>query len=369
VRNKLPSAALLISILLFALLILFLRNPLLVFKSDVVSFFIGGQIVKQGMGPRLYDSHVQLEVENLIVGVDQENLLPFRGLPFLALVFVPLRFITPFQAFVFLLVLNIVLLLVFSKEIAKKIDSLSSSKIFLLTLLFWPTIKIFIFGQISVFLLLVFLGIYRSQLVKKSLLGGLFTALLLIKPQMLVAFPWIFLLFLNKKEFMKGFALGVIPLIGVSLVVAHVSGFVSYIPFLLSTEVAEFGSRYWHMFSLGALFQSLSFSQINIFMLNALLAILFLALTIYRRKHLSHKSVFILSILSATLFSIHTLDHDLILLLFPILFLIDKRKYFVSLLLFLTPLAVLFSVGHVFSFALVGAFLGILFYEKDFRTF
>jgi hypothetical protein len=337
--------------------------------SDLTSFITGARIVSTGDVKSLYETDLQLSIQKELTGLSEKRfLLPFRNPPVVAYLYLPYAYFSLSTAYCVEFFINLIGILVFFYLLTKANKTLTWQKLLPL-LFFWPVINSIYLGQMTVFFLLIFSLIYI--LLKKSnhYYAGLLTGLLTLKPQLLLALPFLLFLMTDRKRYVWGlvsslFLFGVLNLLpgGVGLIF-------KYFDFLQLTEGVEFGSRYFQMFSFYPVMQTLfGVSNIkNTLFMGLNIALYFIGVYCFYRQG-RYKNVelgFSLALLATIVFSPHLLAHDLIYLVFPFVFSYLKDVNFANnlltrMVLYAGPLLVFVNLSWVyglFLFFLWGKFL------------
>ena len=360
-KNYVASIAVFYLLFVFFYVLNYLNHPFAVIASDLVSFLTGAKIVRNGEGRLLYDLYEQFKYQlDVIAPLTKGNLLPFRGLPVTAFLFIPLTYLPLRTSYNIFLLINILAIYILAKNLVKSFDLRKWEKFALFILAFWPSVSSLILGQYTPFLALILLFIYSSLKNKKDFYAGLLSGLLLLKPQTILITP--FLYFYEKKiNYLLGLILSTTALLLVSLVIVGPDVLASYFTFLELTENSFYGSRPFHMFSLFASLKTLFPLMSNKFFyfVNAFFYLTSLVVLIKRRPKFN--DFFLLAVIITLILSTHSLVHDLIILLIPISILL--RKYLkkptsslkvLIIILYALPLVVLFGNTTFASFILAG---------------
>lgn len=361
-------------------LIYYFSIPKVIIASDLVSFLTGAEILKAGKAGEIYDKDLQYTYQLKVIEPDfKYNLLPFRGLPIVAWLFVPLSYLKLNSAFVLLILINIFILFLFnriSSRLFPKIDKLKY--LFLITFFYWPTVSAMILGQFTLLLLLIFLLIYKYTKGKNYFLAGIASGVLLIKPQYLLFVPFLFFLIRGKRKFIEGLLISSILIILVNISISGLGELLKYPSFIVGTETINYGSRPYHMFTLYGLLKLVPFiSSLPAWFLIVLNFVLYgVILFIFAKKvkKFSLDKGVVMGIIFTILFSVHALVHDLSLLLIPILILLNfvnsegiKKVGFKFLIAILYFLPIIIFTGNtlagVVTLFLVGYYL--LFSARD----
>lgn len=327
---KLLNFVLIVPISLIILLFLFTPNPYLAAGSDFISYFTGASIIKDNKAHLIYDITTQEEYfENIIY--------PYKGIvinryispPFVAIMFLPFTFINYFTAYKLFFIANLGLFLIFLYILSKVFTRLEEKYKFFYIIPFYfiPAATTLFMGQTSFLLAIIFLLIYIYLKKNRSKEAGMLSAALLVKPQFIIAIPFILLLVKKKKRFFIWFLGVTFFLFLISLLIAGPKALSDYLPSLLSTENPQFGNRAYQMFSLHAattyFFFNSNLSNIYSLIVNFVVYLSSIYLFAKRISKMRLKTAFILVLFLTLTFSIHVLSHDLTLLLLPIFIIIN----------------------------------------------
>jgi hypothetical protein len=328
--------------------------------SDFVSFLTGASIISAGKGREIYNIESQYAFQQALIAPHHENsVLPYRNTPVMALFFVPFllfNFVIAYKIYVLLLIF---ILCIFIFYLTKHFGDVDAHTIWpYLALTFYPlTISIFV-GQTSLFLIVVFFMVYWNLRKKNDFVAGILSGTLLIKLQYILFLPFLFVLSRKRSDFLKGNAISLISTFFISLLLAGGHSLLSYPNFLLNTETVGFGSRPESMLTFFSFLRGttffggldlLSLLGINFF----IYGVLFIVFYKYH-KALSLALAFSLIIPLVLPFTIHVVNHDLSMLLVPIIIITttirslcnEKLKLLVVVLLFLVPLLETIDIGN-----------------------
>ena len=298
--------------------------------SDFLSYFAGASIIKNDKANLIYDISTQKEsLENIIYPLKGSITNRFISPPFVALLYLPFTYLNYFTAYKLFFIANLGLLLIFLflmeetfKKLRKKYEWLT-----IVPFYFIPVATTLFMGQTSFLLALIFLLIYICLNKKKSKEVGILSATLLIKPQFIVAIPFLILLVKRKKEFLLWFLISILILFLLSFLMVGPKALSDYLPYLLLTENPEFGNRANQMFSLHAAISYLFFKSnlTNLYSLIINFALYTYSLYLFSKRvsKMRLKTAFIIVIFLTLVFSVHVLSHDLILLLLPIFIILN----------------------------------------------
>lgn len=320
-------------------------------EADFLSYFTGARILRDGKGSHLYDFDTQHTYQHMIAPIIPSSYLNrFVIPPFFALFYVPFTYLPYHVAYGLFFFFNL-LLLFFLLLISESLFVIQRWIASLAVFFFYPTVETLFYGQLSFVICFIFLLIYKTLATRKSFLSGILTALLLIKPQFLISFPFLFLLSDKKRSFLSGFLLSAFFILGISIVTSGFDFLSRYIEFIRSTENSGFGNRASQMYTLHGglafLFFNSDLSNINAFLINLLGYMFTLFLFLMRYKHVIFKYSFAASILFTLVFAMHILVHDLSVLIIPL---------FIVLAIFMR---VMLNTQGIFAFLLfIGLFIG-----------
>ncbi|OGM24591.1 hypothetical protein A2962_01385 [Candidatus Woesebacteria bacterium RIFCSPLOWO2_01_FULL_39_61] len=343
-------------------------------SADFISYFVGAEILAAGKGSLLYDLPTQYFFQTSVIDPKIGDwVLPFRGIPAVLLIYLPLTFLSLETAYTIFSIGNFLLLIFFYYLLTRVFENISakSKYLFLLVIVFIPALQALCMGQLSVLITTIFLIIFNSIKDKKYVLAGVFSSLLIIKAQYLTAIPFIFFLVREKKQFLIGFFPMFAFLILVSSVMSYPLWFLRYPAFLFTTENSNYGSRFQDMGSFYAntrfLFSNLS-GRFVVF-LNTLLYFVVLIFFAIRSRKLTYETLFVSTILFSIVFSVHFLSFDYVLLLIPFYIIFNKifrgRKkrfkfaYFLAFVIYALPILAYTGFQAYLSFPLLT--LGVLF--------
>ena len=335
--------------------VLFAKEKLIV-ESDVVSFITGAKMVRSGVKGEIYDLPTQHFYQNQVVApFVKENALPFKNFPIFILPFIPFTFLPLRLSYIIFAFFNLAILVLFVFVSAKTFKRIKEFRLwFLAPFVFLPNILTIILGQLSIILAFTYLFIYKSLKENKAFLAGVISGFLFLKPQYIVAVPFFLLLAKKRPVFLKGFIIVFLILILSTFLISGPDALLKYPSFLLLTENESFSGHTQRMFTLSSTLyynppiKFMSFKAVLI--LNALLYFLFYYIFIRKYKQIEFSLAFASATIFSLLFAVHVLEHDLAILLVPIMLLINSALYNIARnikfiifasLLFLMPLIVL----------------------------
>ncbi len=194
---------------------------------DFSEFYAAGQIVRQGLGNRLYDFKLQAEFQLQVAPVHAFYLRP----PFEAILFVPLTYLNYRAAYTAWVMLSLGLLIGASyiieshsgvsqaiTQYARGIPA-DFGLVLVIFLTFLPTMDCFLIGQDSMLLLAVYTLVFVALRSKRDFMAGCVLACGLFKFHLVIPFAVIFLL-RRQWPFLRGFAAVGIVLMVLSIAVS-----------------------------------------------------------------------------------------------------------------------------------------------------
>lgn len=215
------------------------RGKVLSGYADFTAFYGAGQTVRHGLGDRLYDPQEQWRVQQEFARdvAIRQGPLPYLRLPFEALLFLPLTFLSYSTAYLFWLLLNLGVVIAVVLFLWRHLRPLQEFPVWLPILLalgFTPVFLTLLQGQDTILLLLFYSLACVALREGDDFRAGCWLGLGLIKPHLVLPFVAIALL-RGKYKVAGGFGLVAIVLLGVSLGVAG-SGFLHYPGYLWELE-------------------------------------------------------------------------------------------------------------------------------------
>jgi len=344
-------------------------------KGDFISFYVGANIVADGLGKDIYNTNVQFAYQKSINGPNSEDwLLPFRGLPFTLLFYLPFAKLPISLAYLSFAFLNLSVLTIFYFK-AKTIFSLIAKYaggLFFIPFYNLHVIQSFVMGQVSIILALAYLVIYVFLKEKRYFLLGLVSSLFFVKVQHAIFIPFIFLLIKDKKAFIKGLLLSSSLVFLVSYLISGPSLF-NYFPFLIKTESPDFGSSVSDMFTFYSLLNVMlpEFSKQTLLFINFLVYFVTVGVFAFRASIINQEKAFMAALFFTLAFSVHLLGFDLAVLLVPLYILINsmfnkqerdrfKENIILIILVFSIQFLVLMGITYVQSILYIGIGLYLL---------
>ena len=200
--------------------------------ADIRPYYTGGAIVLNGDGVRLYDLNTQWRAQQLAFPALQNraDLLPFLAPPFVAAPMALLAMLPVKTAFLVWLACNWVFLALLTQRFAQVLAPLEQRAqiaVIVLCVTCAPVFVTLLQGQWALVLALSSFFAWHSLREGRNFRGGLWLALWLFKPQLLLL-PLAVLLWKKQLRVLAGFALGSAFLGTVSLMMIGSEGLKSY---------------------------------------------------------------------------------------------------------------------------------------------
>ena len=296
---------------------------------DFTIFYSAGKIIGEGKSAQLYDERTQYETQRSFAPDVKNRLsaLPYNHPPFEALLFVPFTKIPYFPAYLIWNLINLLILAYLSsllRPYVAVLHSISNLRALLMSLAFFPIFMTLVKGQDSIVLLLLFAAVYICLKKNEDFRAGCFLALGLFR------FQFIFLVLLWllwRRRIQACFGFGLVA-IGLGLLSVATVGLKAtlYYPFYvwqMENRGAGVAIVPVEMPNLHGLFTTVlenltGNTTIGILVLLGSLGLIFLSTR--KLQPLNFELEFSLVIIITVLVSYHSYDHDLSLLILPVLF-------------------------------------------------
>ncbi len=335
-------------------------------NTDFMSYYTAGAIVAAGQADNLHDQQTQDTFYRQTTGNDY--LLPYRAVHYVSLFFGPFSKVNMTAAYSIFFGINLTVFLIALKAVVSQIGLNIKPADWLVGLLsFKPIVVALGQGQTSIVLFAVIVGIYIALKKEYYLLAGLITALLTIKLQFLVLVPFILLLANNRHKYLVGFITGLAVL---GLITAQVFGNpAEFIKLLVDTQNETSNTPVSSIYSM-QYFLHLYF-DLPIKWAIGVTGVVYLVTLLSYYKTMVKRSFdenFALAVLTAPVFALHVLVHDLVIWVLPTAIYLKQKKYVAWLFGLNAALFLLYkTIPGVMG---ICVFLGILFitYEKDKRN-
>jgi Glycosyltransferase family 87 len=376
----------LIALLLGAMLLLQLslawnfRRLLQKGYSDFATLYAAGKIVRQGLGPHLYDTSVQFRVQQEFaadVEFRKGAAFPYLHPPFEALVFVPFSELSYFRAYLLWDLLNVLLLCFLPRVLRPSLAVLQKSPLvgwIFLSLAFFPVFISLLQGQDIICLLFIMAFVFASLRKGHDFTSGIWLGLGLFRFHLVLPLLLV-LLIRGKRKVVLGFALVALVLAITSLALMGWNGLLAYPGYVLHIEkiLDQAGTTVPDMPSLrgfvAAIFGTQLWSQALVAF--ASLGLVILAAVLWRPTNGEgdFDLGFSVSVITTVLVSYHSFIYDLSLLLLPFLILANHFQAIresdawtrwalvaPAVLLFLSPLQIVLA----FRYARAGLLVPVL---------
>jgi hypothetical protein len=287
---------------------------------------MGAKIIADGRGNELYDLSVQEYYQKEVF----ENsalkfLLPFRNLPFGALVYFPFLLLDVKTGFLLFVLISVVVLGILA-GIFLRVFSRDYWAFLIMSLGYAPVFLTLSLGQFSIVLLLIISGILYCVHSKRYFYAGMFSSLLLLKFNYLLLLP-LFMTTLDISAIRK-FLKGLVPsLLLLMLMNFMISGraLLGYPEFLMTTESEAYGTFSGHIFSSESLTGKFFGEGVG-FYIKIPLYLAFLGVLYLLRNKADTLNLWMASIYMFLFLSPHIQIQDLSITLLPMLYLFKRRK-------------------------------------------
>ena len=328
------------------------RENVLHTDSDFTAYLTGAEIIKAGKVRELYSLETQNEFQEKLIGNEMNGVLSYRNPPLVALLYLPYTYIEPVTAFKINFLVQLLLIVLLAGFISRTLKT--GINTFLIALVFLPTALQLYLGQIAPVIGIILTAIFLSLKKDKFVYAGLLSGLLLLKPQYLIAIPYILVIAQNRPRFLKGLIPSLLGITVLNILLYGYKFLVDYPIFLTQSESRTTGTDLLSNYNLLGvrefLIQTMNIS-ISIRAVLVITAVIY-AFSLYYLYKNYRKTTLIISFSSIIIWliplSVHTMITDLIFLLIPLMSLIGIRHtnnkkydiYFKSIgwLIFITPL-------------------------------
>jgi len=212
----------------------------LLWRADLTAFYTGGAIVRQGLGPHLYDLELQARVQQAILGPGRmfyDGVLPFNNPPHFALVMVPFSLLPLGLAFWCWTALQVVIL----ARVIQRLRSMSFGwdaterwLLFSAFLAFFPLFLQFLYGSLSLFVLWCLIEFYLALREEKEARAGVWLALAAVKLQAAL-FPALVILAGRRWRALAGASAAGVLILGATSAILGPSIWPDYLRWLAAT--------------------------------------------------------------------------------------------------------------------------------------
>jgi len=295
-------------------------------QADFGAFYVGGYMVRAGLGHQLYDYGVEKQFQTALVTTTPA---PYIHLPYEALLFAPLSALSYRTAFLTFFCLNCVLAFFSFRAIRIGSDFQSAALLFFS---YMPLGAALADGQDSILMLAITATSWWLLRRGNELSAGAVLALGLFRFQLLIPIAVLFLLW-RRWGFVLGFFVSSIVVLIGSVVMVGTSQMRLYFTHLLSMSVSQQEAVYTQptarMVNIRGLVASAfpaSHSAVQLITLTCSIALLIW--TFRRARSLTSSEQFALAVCGSVLVSYHLFVYDLSIVAIPMIMsftLVDKR--------------------------------------------
>jgi hypothetical protein len=360
IMNKLPHLAILSSYVGISAIIIYYFWYMVPYKSilltDYPPYYVGAKSIKEGMAAYLYSPEAHYYFQGKFIGEEASNAI-YRNLPITALIYLPFTFLLFYTSYKLFVLASVLVSYIFTAISVQTFANIRKHPyFFLIPLFFLPSVAAIGMGQYSWIYALLLLVIYKL-LPKSTLFTGLLSSLVILKPQLIILIPFIFILAKSNINFLKGLIVGIGIITAINFLLVGSLMF-SYPKFALETETSQYGAKTEEILSLHAGLKTATGLQNNYSaMVNAFVYLVILSIFYVKRRYLDYSLLFAKAVLFSLVLSVHVMGYDLTLLLIPILILLDyslkanpfrKLPAILSAVLFFTPLLLMTGVSHYY---------------------
>lgn len=323
---------------------------------DFTIFYSAGQILREGLGAKLYDESTQYRVQQeFAAGVSiRQGPLPYNHPPFEALLFVPFTYLPYFKAYVLWNVVNLLILCSLPLLLRRHLPFLQQVPVPLcvfVALAFFPVFIALLQGQDILLLLLLFVLAYKRLNKGADFSAGCFLGLGLFRFHL--ALPFVLILFLAKR---RAAVLGLVcvglALILISMLIMDPRPALSYPAYVWHVEQTmahRMTAVPVGMPNLRGIVDSLLERALSKPIRDVLVALISIALIVFASSKWKGGNLDLgvsLAVITTILVGYHAFAYDLSLLLLPMALLANYAQEHTTLdrrsLALFTPFAVLF---------------------------
>lgn len=214
-------------------------------SRDFRAYYTAGRLVLHGVRGNFYDFDTQLTTQQQFVPElkDPKKFMPFLNPPFVAAPVVIVSFLPFTTAYLFWLLVGIVLLLYLCRLVYRVLEGASEtirSYAVFFSLTFLPAVNAVLQGQPSLLFAIALLFGFTNFRAGKDFTAGLWLSLLLIKPQYLLL-PVVLLIGHRRFKALLGLGTGLCALLGISWLLVGSSGLLGYRAF--ASQVPYWGEQ------------------------------------------------------------------------------------------------------------------------------
>lgn len=296
--------------------------------ADYKNRMTGARIVAFHDSRDLYNLDLQEKLQFEHFG-DKYIFLPYRDLPLTAYLYTPLLLLSAKTGYrlTMLLLLGVVL---FSVHLIKREQKVPIWMGYLLVITTTPLTYTLINTQLIPILLLIFTILYfRIKNNSNAFISGLLAGILMFKVTFIIAIPFLFFLVEKKQRinFFLGFLTSCFAFLGLSAASAGFESMLNYPKFVLLTETEALGSPMDYLYGVFNLLRVVvpGLNLVQLFIINLCLYVTTLIVFLHKLPKLNLKMGFTVTLIAATIFSVHAFGADLSVLYLPMLLIIGSK--------------------------------------------
>lgn len=339
--------------------------------ADFRQLYSGGYMIRTGESKQLYDYDAEERVEEALLPLGKDHMLPINHPAFEELLFVPLSLLKYRSAYWLFMAFNIGLLVVCMRLLRRRLNVLYARWRWfpvLVFAVFYPLARALTQGQDSIILLVLLTGALASLDGQKDLRAGFLVGLGLFKFQVAIPIALLFLIW-KRWRFCIGFGISASIAAGISCWIVGFEGVRAYMDTLISMSVRlssdldmlRYATIPNEMLNLRGLISAIfsgRISQLATQLLIFAASALVLILTAKQRPSLP------LAITTSALISYHFIVHDASILILPLALALCTRDIWlvtISILLLITPFSALIpQYGYLSAVPLLAFFIASL---------
>jgi len=286
-------------------------------QADFGAFYIGGYMLRAGLGHQLYDYELEKQFQTALVS---KTPAPYIHLPYEALLFVPLSLFHYRAAFLIFLGLNCMLAL-FSFQVIRVDSDLQLAGLLFASYL--PLSATLADGQDSILMLAIAVGAWRLLRCGRDISSGAVLALGLFRFQLLIPIGVLFLIWKRWRFVLSLWVwsavifLGSVALVGpdqMRLYCAHL------LSMSISPQEAVYAQPIERMVNIrGLVASALPHSHAGAQAITVIISIVLLIWTAHRARSLNSTEQFSLAVCASVLVSYHLFLYDLSILVIPMM--------------------------------------------------
>jgi glycosyl transferase family 87 len=286
-------------------------------QADFGAFYIGGYMLRAGLGHQLYDYGVEKHFQTAFVSTTPA---PYIHLPYEALLFVPLSLFHYRAAFLTFLGLNCLLVL-FSFQVIRIDSDLQLAGLLFASYL--PLSATLADGQDSILMLAIAVGSWRLLRQGRDISSGAVLALGLFRFQLLIPIGVLFLIW-KRWRFVLSLCVWSAVLFIVSVALVGPDQMRLYCTHLLSMSISPqelvYAQPIARMVNFrGLVASALPHSHTAAQLITAIISIALLIWTAHRARSLNSTEQFSLAVCASVLVSYHLFVYDLSILVIPMM--------------------------------------------------